>query len=42
MHVEYTMQKANNFSFTNMVFYRVYKKSRPFGMFFNSVGLIHA
>ena len=26
MHVEYTMHKSNNFSFTNMVYYRMYKK----------------
>ena len=32
MHVEYTMHKSNNFSFTNMVYYRMYKKSRPFGI----------
>ena len=42
MHVEYTMHKSNNFSFTNMVYYRVYKKSRLFGMLFNSVELINA
>ena len=33
MHVEYTMHKSNNFSFTNMVYYRVYKKVDPLECF---------
>ena len=41
MHVEYTMHKSNNFSFTNMVYYRMYKQSRPFGMLFNTCVEMH-
>ena len=41
MHVEYTMHKSNNFSFTNMVYYRLNKKVDT-GMLFNSVELIYA
>ena len=33
MHVEYTMHKSNNFSFTNMVYYRMYKKVDPLECF---------
>ena len=29
MHVEYTMHKSNNCSFTNMVYHRMYKKLDP-------------